>query len=399
MKHLVFVINSSSGGGAERVIALLAESAEKHGYSPIIIFTRQKLSDAILYNKKINYISLEDCFENDGMTRVHPAFTLFNLIYRFFSKFSDKVPEKLVILRYKWKNTERIKCLQTILSKYPNAPIIAFLDEPILLTLLSTHGHPIIISERNNVSLHDGDVRGNASIDLLYKKASAIVCQTQEAADFYRERVPTVDRRVILNPLSGGLPEPYHGERQKKIVNFCRISPQKNLILLVDAFNMVVKVHPEYSLYIIGACSEWDKAYFDTLKEHISSLGIGNRICFMDFQPDVHEFIRSFAMFVSSSDYEGLSNSMLEAMAIGLPVVCTDCQGGGARMMIKDHENGLLVPMQDPDALANAMNEIIENPELSEILARNGTVVRKQLEKEMICAQWYETITKYSSEA
>ena len=93
-------------------------------------------------------------------------------------------------------------------------------------------------------------------------------------------------------------------------------------------------------------------------------------------------------MFVCTSDYEGLSNSMLEAMAIGLPCVCTDCAGGGARMMIRDHENGLLTPVGDAQAVYAAMKEIIETPLLAQQLSAAASAVRGQLSISQIADRW-----------
>lgn len=69
-------------------------------------------------------------------------------------------------------------------------------------------------------------------------------------------------------------------------------------------------------------------------------------------------------MYVLSSDYEGISNSMLEAMALGIPVVATDCPIGGSRMYIKDGVNGFLVPVGDAEALAGAMGRLADEPAL-----------------------------------
>ena len=98
-------------------------------------------------------------------------------------------------------------------------------------------------------------------------------------------------------------------------------------------------------------------------------------------------------MFVSSSDFEGMSNSMLEAMAIGLPVVCTDCPAGGARAIIQDHENGLLVPIKDANRLYLAMKEIIEKPELAEKLSTNAVRIRETQSEMAIMRQWQALIS------
>ena len=83
---------------------------------------------------------------------------------------------------------------------------------------------------------------------------------------------------------------------------------------------------------------------------------------------------------------------MLEAMAIGLPTICTDCPAGGARAIIKDHENGVLVPVNDAEAMCKAMCEVADNPELAEKLSINGTKLKEDLAVDKIVNQWMEII-------
>ena len=93
-------------------------------------------------------------------------------------------------------------------------------------------------------------------------------------------------------------------------------------------------------------------------------------------------------MFVLASDYEGISNAMLEALASGIPCICTDCPVGGARMIIKDHENGILVPVGDKVSLAKAMVELIENPLLADKLSENALLIREKLSAKKIAETW-----------
>ena len=97
-------------------------------------------------------------------------------------------------------------------------------------------------------------------------------------------------------------------------------------------------------------------------------------------------------MYVSSSDYEGISNSMLEAMAIGMPVVCTDCPIGGAKATIKDGENGLLVPIKDADALYMGMKKVIEDKALADKLSHNAAKLRDELSLDKITDRWIELL-------
>ena len=83
---------------------------------------------------------------------------------------------------------------------------------------------------------------------------------------------------------------------------------------------------------------------------------------------------------------------MLEAMAIGLPCICTDCLGGGTREVITDHENGLIVPVRDPDAMCRAMKEFAEDQVLSEKCSRNAAKIREKLSVEKITDQWLDVL-------
>jgi glycosyltransferase involved in cell wall biosynthesis len=187
-----------------------------------------------------------------------------------------------------------------------------------------------------------------------------------------------------LNP---ALPPAYHGERKKSIVSFCRITPQKNLKLLIDAYAIVCNKYPDYCLEIYG-----DGEGKAELLDYLKMKQLDSRVDVKPFDATLHKKILDNAMFVSSSDYEGMSNSMLEAMAIGLPTICTDCPAGGARAIIRDHENGLLVPVRNVQALANAMLEMIENPSLAQKLSENGALLREELNVETIAKRWMELL-------
>lgn len=100
---------------------------------------------------------------------------------------------------------------------------------------------------------------------------------------------------------------------------------------------------------------------------------------FRGFSSHVLADIRTAAMYVLSSDYEGISNSMLEAMALGLPVIATDCPIGGSRMYIRDGVNGLLVPVGDEEALARAMGRLADEPAFGESLGREAVKLRGEL--------------------
>jgi len=85
-----------------------------------------------------------------------------------------------------------------------------------------------------------------------------------------------------------------------------------------------------------------------------------------------------------------MSNAMLEAMAIGMPVVCTDCPIGGASSVIKSGENGLLVDVGDAEGLAEAIEKVISEVGLSEQLSENAVKIKDDLYLSNIARKWME---------
>ncbi|HYL79884.1 MAG TPA: glycosyltransferase [Candidatus Acidoferrum sp.] len=107
-----------------------------------------------------------------------------------------------------------------------------------------------------------------------------------------------------------------------------------------------------------------------SLRSCASSLGVAARVEFVGEQGDVVPYLHRMDVYVQSSVAEGMPNSVLEAMACGLPVVATSV--GGTLELVLDGETGLLVPPGDPAALADAMLKLLEARELAEALGRAG---------------------------
>ena len=166
-------------------------------------------------------------------------------------------------------------------------------------------------------------------------------------------------------------------------MNFCRIEPQKNLKLLINAFAKVLSEFPEYTLDIYGEGSEKE-----TLKEYVKKLGIDEKVIFHNFSVNIHQEILKAAVFVSSSDFEGISNSMLEAMAIGIPTICTDCPPGGARATIRNEENGILVPVGSVEELTTAIKKVLSSEELMKKLSINSSKIKEELNVKNIAEKW-----------
>lgn len=98
-------------------------------------------------------------------------------------------------------------------------------------------------------------------------------------------------------------------------------------------------------------------------------------------------------MYVCTSNYEGLSNALLESMAMGLAIVSTDSSGGGAREVIKDGVNGYLVPINDDAKLAERMITLIDNPEKAFAMGQKAIEIRDELSETVVCDEWEKLST------
>lgn len=392
-KEIAFLIKQMSGGGAERMISLLATEFSSRGYDCTVILTHQRRADADLsrLNDRVSVISLADEEQNapcDG-ARTLPI----RLRAKFDRVFLPDGKSRQLVRMYKVRNYAKYRALKRFLNGHKNAALVAFLYDSIFLTLLEAgNNNRVVISDRGDPEQSASSRTDAAFFKLMFKKADGVVFQSPDVCRWYKERYD-LDGKVIFNPISPGLPAPFTGERRKRIVDFCRISTQKNLTLLIEAFAMFWKTHPDYELDVIGdPVGNGVDGYMDEVRALSNSKECAGSIHFHPASAAVHDDILDCAMFVSSSDFEGMSNSMLEAMAIGLPTVCTDCPAGGARAVIRDHENGLLTPVRDARALARAMSEIADDPELASKLSANCARIREAQSVDKIISEWEEII-------
>lgn len=397
-KQVLMVMPVLKGGGAERVASILTNEFYKNGYDCEFLLTSSEKEDVINrdLNKNIPILVLRDYFEK--LFIVDTVYSLLRVVSAFlckpFEKLKKSVPVLFSYLSFVSNYHKEIKAFEKILKTRPDATVVAFLQPSIPIVLLAGRkaNNRIIISERGDPNRLMKHRYGYNFIKKYYERADKAIFQTLDAQNTYPANI-SPKGTVIFNPIKEGLPESYKDERNKNITTFCRISYQKNLPLLVEAFAEVHKVYGDYRLRIIGNTQNTDdeNALKET-QEVISKLGIGNVIDFEPFSLNVHQEIIKDAVYVNSSDYEGMSNAMLEAMAIGMPVVCTDCPVGGAKAIIKNGENGLLVPMKDKKSLSEALQKVISDKELSDKLSENASEIRNELSLSNISRKWMELL-------
>lgn len=398
-KQLMFIMPVMKGGGAEKVAALLLNEFNKNGYECELVLTNSGRNEFIDRGLDSD-IKVTFLCESFGSKNVFGK--LFLAFFRLFASLICKIPEALgmkvpasfACLSFKAQYFDELKELRSLIKKNPDASILAFLQPSIPLTLLAADGLPnkVIVSERSDPHRLLKKRYGYNFIKKYYQRADAVVFQTNDALNAYPDNI-SVKGRVIFNPINDKLPEAYHGERNKNITTFCRISRQKNLPVLVEAFAAFHKDFPDYRLHIIGEPqNDDDTASLNETKALADKLGVSQFIDFEPFSSQVHSLVIRDAMYVNSSDYEGMSNAMLEAMAIGMPVICTDCPIGGANAVIKNGENGILTQVGNAEELSEAMKKIAADKAFADKLSHNAAQIREKMSLENTAKKWMELL-------
>ncbi len=214
-----------------------------------------------------------------------------------------------------------------------------------------------------------------------YKKADGIIFQTVDERDWFPSEI--TERGIILhNQVDAQFFNAQRGDERRNFVTTGRLSVQKDQKMLIDAFSRIAdKV--EDDLYIYG-----EGALRSQLEEQIAALGLTDRIHLPGATTDVVGKLSEARVYVLPSLYEGMPNALLEALAMGVPVISTDCPCGGPRTVIEDGVNGLLVPVGDVDALADKMLYAYNHPDEME---RMGAVARERADcfrSDRVYAEW-----------
>ncbi|MBR1547399.1 MAG: glycosyltransferase [Prevotella sp.] len=179
--------------------------------------------------------------------------------------------------------------------------------------------------------------------------------------------------------------------RDDEIVTVGRIDIfQKRHDVLVEAFAEFRETHPTYRLTIYGGGEDKDVRQ---LKSMIKQLGVEDAVCLAGAVANSTERILNAKMFVLSSDFEGIPNALIEAMSVGLPCISTDCRPGGARLLIENGKNGLVVAPGNASALTEKMLYLAENPDAADSMGREAREISEKFAPEKIIKQWEDYLT------
>lgn len=356
---IVFHLNSLEQGGAERVVTTLANCLiEKYD---IIIATMWNSLEEYPIDSRISRVSVGLSREQEKKGRITRIF------YRNYN-------------------------LRRIIKKEKPDILISFAKKANYRALIATLGTkvPVIVSVRTNPYVDYGSFIDKVLIRLLYPLAAGSVFQTKGAKEFFSSNIQK-NSQIILNPINPQFIDVKGPtERKKEVVQSGRIVYMKNQNMLIEAFTLVHQKHSDFILKLYGTDSKdgtWEKLEKCIKKNHAESY-----VFLMGGSNQLEKDLVNASVFAFSSDWEGLPNSLMEAMALGLPVVATDCPCGGPATLIKNRENGVLVPINDKVAMAEAICDLIENQALAEKIGNNARKIAKIANSEMICKQWQDYI-------
>jgi glycosyltransferase involved in cell wall biosynthesis len=354
--RIAIVITGLSFGGAERVTSFLCNYFAQRG-------------------REVYLISL---------TTGEHAYPLLNkVIIRELS--SEHTKNKLAKYRYLIHSIRKeIKTIQPSI-------VLGMMSYSGSLAAIACYklGIPFIISERNDPNTSETFSKFEKRIFsyVHHHMITKAIFQTESARSYYfKEQDP---RGVIIpNPLYlEDMPAPKRElSKTNTIVTAGRLSYQKNHALLIRAFKLVHQRHPEYSLKIFGEGEERKN-----LEELAQELGIGTAVYFPGITKDMFCALQEAEIFVLSSNYEGMPNALIEAMAMGLPCVTTDYSEGRGTV-IRNGIDGLVVPRNNPEALSQAILRLIENDSIALVLGREASKIREDLDSNLICQRWLAVI-------
>ncbi|MBQ6786565.1 MAG: glycosyltransferase [Lachnospiraceae bacterium] len=353
MKRIALFISSLQKGGSERVMVNLAEYFHKNRYE-VILVTQYKQDVEYDISPEIRRVYSEPEEHELQGGRIH------NFCVRFAK------------LRNIWK-------------AYKPDIILAFLGKNNLMAIATSMFLPskVAVSVRGEPTMEYEGKLMQFLAKAMFGLADGVILQTEMAKLFFPKWVQK-KAKILPNPMNlNFLNKRFIGTREDKIVAVGRLDENKNHAMLIHAFGRIVSEYPKMKLVIYG---EGDSR--EQLEQMVAEKGLEEKIELPGSITDVEEHIKAARIFTLTSNTEGMPNSLMEAMALGLPVVSTDCPCGGPATLIENDVNGILVPVGDAYALADAFRKILSNQEYAEKMGENAYEITKKLNPDTVNREW-----------
>ncbi|MCT9125308.1 glycosyltransferase family 4 protein [Cupriavidus gilardii] len=217
---------------------------------------------------------------------------------------------------------------------------------------------------------------------LAVRTCERVVVLTQRDREKWERALGARNVVAIPNALPFAMPAKPAERNSKLALAVGRLTHAKGFDVLLHAWKMVAREHPDWRLDIVG-----DGELHDALMNLRNELDLSASVRLLPARRDLSELYRGASLFCLSSRYEGFGLVLVEAMAYGLPVVATDCETG-PREVLGAVAHGALVPVDDADALGRAICRTIAHPDMAARMAKHGIERAKNYEADRIATAW-----------
>lgn len=247
----------------------------------------------------------------------------------------------------------------------------------------------LVVAERNDPRfVCNGFIQRNIR-KFAYQMADGILEQTENNKLYFKG---SLGRKTTVIPNPVLMPLDYVGkalsvDKKKLFVSVIRLTPQKNIELLLTAFKEFRKRHCGYSLAIYG-----EGPSRKAIEGRVRELGLSDSVFLPGAVKGVWDMIVGAEGFILPSLFEGMPNALMEAMCLGLP--CISTKVSGAVDYIVDGENGLLISHNDSQAMAEAMDKIASDKQFADGLGRKASGLYERLRLETVKVQWLDYLDK-----
>lgn len=361
--RLLIYIHSLENGGAERVVANLANYWASIGWELTIVTVAPPACDFYLLDPAVGRVSLD---------------------------LADTRPNLLAgIVR----TLRRVRALRRVLrSVRPDVALSAMHTANVVLAA-AAQGLPglcTVGSEHNFPPKAPMGVLWETMRRHAYGRLSAVVALTQECAHWLTLHTGARSLAVIPNAVTWPLPAhaPCVDPRgccapeRRILLGVGRLSAEKNFAALVGAFSRLAPRHPEWDLVILG-----EGPRRAALEAQVRDAGLQDRIFLPGRVGNPGAWYGRAALYGMSSDFEGFPNTLVEAMACGLPAVSFDCDTG-PRDIIRHGLDGLLVPAGNGALFGAALDLLMGDDELRHVFASRATEVRERFSMPKVAGMW-----------
>lgn len=359
--HLMIVIHSLGGGGAERVAVDMCDYWLAQGCRVTLVTQSSPDTDAYPLPEGVDRRVLGLAGESSG-----------------------KLGAAVVNLR-------RILRLRKLMRKLRPQVVLGMMTTSSVLAVAAARRLPcrVIATEHTHPPSQELPSVWQKMRRWAYPRASSVVALTAGTAEWLEKNVPGSKVCVIPNavrwPLETSEPQvpPPARNGRHRLLAVGRLHEHKGFDILLRAFHQLAHFFPTWDLVILGEGEQRQ-----ALEQQVDELGLRDRVSMPGRVGNLADWYADSDLYVLSSRVEGLSNTLIEAMASGLPVLAFDCDTGPREIVRHDIDGVLVAPVEDEDALAAHMADMMAHPVRRERLARRAIDARDRFSTARIMALW-----------